>query len=166
MQQATLDIHDRHAADPRKISDALNSLLRGEVSAVETYDQAIEKFTNPLQSEVLTVLAHIRDEHILIVNWLRQRITSQGGDPVEGSGVWGSFTQAITSTAKLLGPQTALAALKQGELIGFENFQKTLADSVLPSDYHATLTQEFIQKSQQHVAALDDLIQHLQVDAN
>ncbi len=162
MQQTTLDIHDQQAVDPRKISDALNNLLRGEVSAVETYDQAIEKFTNPLQPEVLADLAHIRDEHILIVNWLRDRIAANGGSPVEGSGIWGSFTQAITKTAKLLGPQTALSALKQGELIGFENMQKALADSALPQEYRTTLSQEFIPKSQQHVVALDRLLEHLQ----
>src|SRR6478752_64375 len=57
-------------------TDALNELLRGEISAVETYDQAIAKFeAQPLASD----LRRIRDEHQHAVVALRERVTAFGG---------------------------------------------------------------------------------------
>jgi hypothetical protein len=92
--------------------DALNVLLRGEVAAVETYDQVIARFAGQPQA---IELQRIRDEHTESAAVLRKRVRHSGGDPAERSGIWGKVTAAITGTAKILGPATALATLQQGE---------------------------------------------------
>ena len=59
-------------------ADALNDMLRGEISAVETYDQAIATFEKqPIGSD----LHHIRDDHQRAVVALRERVTAAGGTP-------------------------------------------------------------------------------------
>ena len=62
-----------------------NSLLAGEISAVETYNQAIEKFSGDPEA---IVLADIRREHIASADRLRENVREMGGAPVKGSGVW------------------------------------------------------------------------------
>src|SRR3954468_13034315 len=92
--------------------DALNALLRGEVAAVETYDQVIAKFDGQPQA---VELQRIRDEHTEAAAVLRERVRHFGGGPSEGPGVWGKLTAAIAGTAKIFGPAAALGTLKQGE---------------------------------------------------
>ena len=76
---------------------ALNAFLRGELSAVETYDQALGKFTGNDPVSVVRELRRIRDEHEAAVVALRARVTNQGGTPSEGAGVWGVFATAVTA---------------------------------------------------------------------
>src|SRR5439155_8237632 len=56
--------------------DVLNSLLRGELAAIETYRQAIEKDGPDAAS-----LASLRDEHADSATRLRERIVALSGTP-------------------------------------------------------------------------------------
>ena len=85
-------------------TDALNSLLRGELSAVETYDQAMKKIEDPT---VLTDLQRIRGEHSDAAVRLRDQVTRFGGTPSESSGPWGAFTAAVTATARTVEAATS-----------------------------------------------------------
>lgn len=85
----------------------LNSLLRGEISAVETYNQAIEKFTGEQES---VVLQRLKTEHVESAAILREQVTQAGGTPDTSSGAWGAFAKGVEGTAKLLGESTALKA--------------------------------------------------------
>ena len=105
--------------------DALNGLLRGELSAVETYDQSFDRFAD--RPELADRLRAVRDEHQDAVRTLRELVTDLGGAPAEGSGPWGSFVAAVTGTARVIGPGTLLAALRQGEEIGIEEYRRALA---------------------------------------
>src|SRR5262245_53559837 len=92
--------------------ECLNSLLRGELSATETYQQALAKVGNdPKAAE----LRRIHEEHRDAANTLRQHIHAHGGKPDQGSGTWGKFAKAVEGTAKLFGQTAALKALKEGE---------------------------------------------------
>ena len=63
--------------------DALNELLRGEVSAVETYRQALEKLNgSPNRSQ----LEECRRSHEQRVAKLKEQVTRSGGQPAQGSG--------------------------------------------------------------------------------
>src|SRR5437879_13880124 len=82
-------------AEPTDL-DALNELLRGEMSAAETYDLAIRKFRGHQGIDELQI---IRDEHAASAAFLRDRILAHGGEPSETSGAWGTFAASITSVA-------------------------------------------------------------------
>jgi len=135
--------------------DALNALLRGEVAAVETYDQVIAKFAGQPQA---VELQRLRDEHTESAAVLRERVRHFGGDPAEGSGIWGKVTAAITGTAKILGPAMALATLKQGEEYGIGQYENALCDPEIDSDDKDLIRHRLLPRANAHVADLDRMI--------
>lgn len=142
--------------------DALNNLLRGEISAVETYTQAIEKFKKPEERNVSNVLTRIRDEHSETVRTLRERVLAHGGTPSEGAGVWGMFANTVEGAAKLFGPQTALAALKQGELFGKEQYEKVSGQADVSAEAKYLISGELMNRCQSHIATIEQLIAQLE----
>jgi uncharacterized protein (TIGR02284 family) len=133
---------------------ALNSLLRGEMSAIETYRQAIEKF----ESETgIDQLQSFRKDHRDAADALWHHIERHGGKPSEGSGPWGTFAKAVEGTAKLLGNAAALKALKEGEEHGLKDYQDALDSGNLPADCRDLLL-SFVPRMRQHVQVLDGLI--------
>lgn len=138
--------------------DALQSLLRGEMSAVETYTQAIKKFDD---SEVVSDMQNLRSEHDKAVRKLRDHIVRFGGTPSEGSGVWGTFAQTVTGVAKAMGPATALAALRRGEEHGIGVYEEALDRATLPAECEALVRSELLPACRAHVSRLDELIKRV-----
>ena len=136
----------------------LNSLLRGEISAVETYEQALGKFTDPAFRTLSNALTRLRDEHNQSLNTLRSRISVHGGEPAEGAGAWGVFANVVAGAAKLIGPQTVLAALKQGELHGAEDYDKALKDNGVSTESRYLIRNELLPRCHEHAAMLDGMI--------
>jgi uncharacterized protein (TIGR02284 family) len=103
--------------------ETLNSFLRGELSAVETYRQAIGHVsTDRLRDQ----LQDCQRDHEQRVAAIRERITKLGGTPAEGSGVWGAFAKIVQAGADVLGEQSAIQALEQGEDHGLADYQRDL----------------------------------------
>jgi uncharacterized protein (TIGR02284 family) len=101
--------------------DKLNSFLRGERSAVETYNQAIEKLDDdPATQQRLRLL---RDSHGARVVELSSLIRSLGGEPDETSGAWGGFAKLVEGGAKMFGKKAAISALEEGEDHGKRLYQ-------------------------------------------
>ena len=92
--------------------DALNSFLRGEISAAETYRMAIEKID---EASLRAALETSLMSHERRVSVLRERISGLGGTPAEGSGAWGGFAKLVEGGAKVFGVKAAIAALEEGE---------------------------------------------------
>jgi uncharacterized protein (TIGR02284 family) len=111
--------------------DQLNSFLRGEISAVETYDQAIEKVQ---ERSVVSTLHELRAAHQDRVALLRDEVRRRGGEPSEGSGLWGGFARLVEGGAKLFGTDAAIAALEEGEDHGRDDYRRALDDDDLGSD--------------------------------
>lgn len=103
----------------------LNSFLRGELSAVETYGQAIEKLDD---SNVRIDLIECKTSHAQRVQLLRRYISDLGGAPADDSGVWGSFAKAVEGGAKLFGEKAAVAAIEEGEDHGREDYKRGISD--------------------------------------
>ena len=103
----------------------LDSLLRGELSAIETYGHAIHKFT---ESPLHSVLWEIRREHINSAQILRDLMHQRGGEPSTSSGSWGSLAGTVETVAAWFGLDFALAALQQGEKHGIREYHEALLD--------------------------------------
>ena len=101
--------------------DQLNSFLRGEMSAVETYQMALDKLdrTSSARDELLANLKSHQDRVIA----LQEAIIAIGGTPSDSSGPWGSFAKAVEGTAKVLGEKVAIAALEEGEDHGLKDYR-------------------------------------------
>lgn len=136
-------------------TDTLNSLLRGEISAVETYRQAEEKFAGEAEAAQLRQLGQ---EHSSAVSQLRQHVHQKGGDASDTSGAWGTFAQIIEGGAKLFGKTAALKALKEGEEHGVNSYESALEDKALPTDCRALIRDTLLPRCRQHIDQLDRLM--------
>jgi rubrerythrin len=104
-------------------ADALNSLLRGEISAAETYTQALKKVEG---HPAAATLETIRKDHVEAANVLRRHVAARGEENAKSSGAWGAFAKSVEGTAKLLGNRTAIQALKEGEEHGVKSYESVL----------------------------------------
>jgi demethoxyubiquinone hydroxylase (CLK1/Coq7/Cat5 family) len=107
-------------ADIQKNVDQLNSFLRGEISAVETYRQALEALKSSAHVGKLTECKQSHEQRVAI---LTDEIRKLGGKPAESSGAWGTFANAVEGGAKILGEKTAIAALEEGEDHGNRDYK-------------------------------------------
>ena len=141
---------------PNEAVGQLNSLLRGEISAKETYAQAIAKLGVEGRSEV-EVLRQIAREHEGAVERLRDAVRRAGGVPDESSGVWGTFAKSVEGTAKAFGDAAALKALKEGEEHGLKDYDAAL-DRVDPAT-REIIAADLIPAQQRHIQVLDSLLE-------
>ena len=98
----------------------LNGFLRGEISAVETYRQALDKLQT---SSSRVELEQCRRSHEQRVDRLRREVMRAGGTPEEGSGAWGAFAKLVEGSAKAFGEKAAISALEQGEDHGLKLYR-------------------------------------------
>jgi uncharacterized protein (TIGR02284 family) len=136
-------------------TDTLNSLLRGELSAVETYQQALDKLDDTKGS---AELQRIHDDHRRAANTLRQHVHEHGGQPHQGSGAWGAFAKTVEGTAKLLGADAALKALKEGEEHGIKEYEDALEDQSLAGDCKTLIASTLLPQTRAHIPVLDGLM--------
>jgi len=106
-----------------KSVDALNELLRGEISAVETYRQAIDKLG---ESPTVGQLEDCKRSHEQRIPKLREEVARLGGQPAKESGAWGAFARLVEGGAKALGERAAVAALEAGEDHGLKLYRDDL----------------------------------------
>ncbi|MGC4087712.1 MAG: DUF2383 domain-containing protein [Polyangiaceae bacterium] len=104
--------------------DQLNSFLRGELSAVETYRQALEKIGRG--SAVATQLEACERSHQSRVQMLAQEVLQLGGEPAKSSGVWGTFAKLVEGSAQAFGEKAAIAVLEEGEDHGRDDYRRDL----------------------------------------
>lgn len=103
--------------------ETLNSFLRGEISAVETYRRAIGHMSDDKLRSDLEDCLH---DHEHRVEALRERIEKLGGSPVGSSGLWGTFAKVVQAGAGVLGDKTAIQALEEGEDRGLADYQRDM----------------------------------------
>ena len=101
--------------------ETLNSFLRGEISAVETYKKALDHVK---EARLRAELEELERDHETRVAALRERIERLGGQPDEGSGIWGTFAEAVQTGADALGDKAAIQALEQGEDHGLADYKR------------------------------------------
>jgi len=106
--------------------DKLNGLLQDELSAVETYRQALEKTQDARVKEVLKACHAC---HAGRVDTLVQKVKEMGGKVAENSGAWGAFAKMIEGGATVFGDKASIAVLEAGEDKGLDDYNKLLHDS-------------------------------------
>lgn len=129
-------------------------LLRDEISAVETYDRALDTFRSQPEA---TVLANIAQNHREAVATLSNQVVDAGGDPELSSDAWGDFS--TDDTAMLFGQSAALSALIAGERAGISGYQAALEDGSIDEQLKIIIRQHFLPRHEEHVVALNGLRQ-------
>jgi len=100
--------------------DQLTSFCRGEMSAVETYERAIQVTE---EEWILGQLRYNMDSHARRAELLRQRILDLGGEPPKSSGPWGAFAGAVEGVASVISERAALSILEEGERHGLADYR-------------------------------------------
>ncbi|MFL5329424.1 MAG: DUF2383 domain-containing protein [Gemmataceae bacterium] len=133
----------------------LNRLLRGELSAVETYQQAARSMNGSADA---VQLRNMLQDHIEAVRSLRDHILEHGGMPSDTSGVWGSWASLIEGTASLFGRNAALRALRAGEEHGVNEYERALDDDELPFECKELIRNSLLPLTQAHCGILDGMM--------
>lgn len=137
--------------------EELNKCLRNELSAIETYQQALAKNRARYgQDANFERLGQILNEHREAAARLRTIIEQQGGTPSTDSGAWGTWSKTVMGAAKLLGDKAALKALKEGEEAGLKQYQRMAQDGGASAE---NIVSSFIGRQHAHIQDLDRLIE-------
>lgn len=110
--------------------ECLNGLLRGEISAVETYNQARERITLP---GVAPMLEDGQLSHHRRVQKLVKFIKNIGGEPSDDAGPWGAFANFLESSAGVFGDKASIDMLEQGEDHGLKVYRDELENCKDPA---------------------------------
>lgn len=131
----------------------LNSFLRGEISAVETYRIAIEKLdaSSPLVTELYACLK----SHEQRVEKLSAKIQALGGNPDHGSGAWGAMTKALEKGAAVFGDKVAISLLEEGEDHGLKDYRTDLEK--LDAEARMLVTSELLPQQEETHRKLSNL---------
>jgi hypothetical protein len=114
---------DAHRGD--QTLEALNDLLEGELSAVESYDRALPAVED--KPALRSDLQECRASHELRVERIRRAIVEAGGEPQRSSGAWGLFAKAVAGGARALGWRTVITTLDEGEDHGLKTYGDAMA---------------------------------------
>jgi hypothetical protein len=93
--------------------ERLNTLLRDELAAVETYAEALHGCSARFDAEEL--LQRCQRSHELRARMLRDKIASLGGSPATSSGLRSAWAMSIEADAPGVGDDIAVVALEAGE---------------------------------------------------
>src|SRR5690606_36067526 len=99
--------------------NSLQSQYRGELSAIQVYERALQKFVGQPEESRLEML---RDEHRHAASRLGALIRRHGGVEPQSSGPWGSVMTAIEGVAALFNDEAPLRVLHRGEVHGHEGY--------------------------------------------
>ena len=136
--------------------EQLNSLLRGEISAAETYRVAIDKVdgSRPAEREALGQISREHGEH---AQKLRAEIRRLHADPDDSSGAWGAWARSVEAVSTLFGDSSALKALKEGEEHGLREYREALDG--LDGSARELVSGTMIPAQVRHIDVLDALIE-------
>lgn len=139
--------------------DQLNSCLRGELAAIETYRQALDKIRTEYGADPkFEQLEKMQRDHEQAATELQSLIQRKGGTPDTDSGAWGAWAKTVMASAGLLGDRAALKALKEGEESGIKQYRDLVDDADTPADVRDTMM-KLVQREREHCARLDTMME-------
>jgi len=138
--------------DPEACIHACNKLLRGELTAIETYTHVIG---NCDEQVVVHTLDRIRDDHEQNANILRFHLSALGAVPDAGPGIWGAVEQTMENAAALVSDAAAITALIGSERIRIREYENALLDPDLKEEIKVRLRDENLPRLRDHVVSLE-----------
>ncbi len=101
--------------------DRLNTLLRGELSAVETYELALREFE--FDADTTASLRDCLRSHLRRSETLRHIICRQGGVPSDVFGIWGSLAGVLEMPPQARSRSSVIEALHRGETYARRDYE-------------------------------------------
>jgi len=141
-------------SDTNACSEICLRLHRGEMSAVESYNHALSRFTEGPGHADLQRIQHDHQENCDI---LARHLRAMGTEPSGSSGLWGSFAASAEATATVLGDAVTLTVLKQGEEHGIAQYEEALADDQVMEEIKEHIRSTLLPSLKQHLDVLTAL---------
>jgi len=139
--------------------DDLNSCLRGELAAGETYRQALEKSRAEFASDPkFQQLEKMMRNHEQAATLLQSLVRQNGGTPDTDSGAWGTWANTVMGAAHLLGDRAALKALKEGEESGIKQYRALIDGTDTPADVRDA-AMKLKKQGKEHCTRLDTMME-------
>lgn len=133
----------------------LGSLVRAELSAVETYTLALKAVgREPAGDE----LRRIEREHEEAVDLLLSSLRRRGQEAPRSSGLRGKWSRAFETAAMMFGRKAAIKALKAEEARGLHGYEDALKDEALDPEVKDLIRARLLPRAREHLPALDRLI--------
>lgn len=141
--------------------DDLNACLRGELGAVDTYRQALERVRGDHANDPkFQQLEKVLHDHEQAATQLQTLIRQKGGTPDADSGAWGSLADTLMGIPKFLGDRTALKALKEGEESGIKGYRSLIDGIDTPPDVRDA-AMKLMRKDKEHSTRIDTMLESL-----
>jgi bacterioferritin (cytochrome b1) len=135
----------------------LNSILRGEIAAAETYAMAIEKMIEEGREPAhIALMRALRQEHVQAAQSIRGRIAAIGGIADENSGAWGAWAKFAIGTAQIFGDSAVVRTLKDGEAHGLKDLEE--AAKSVDTESAAMIETELAPAQLRHIRQLEEII--------
>lgn len=145
----------------RKLHDtevsALSALLAGEISAVDTYNLALEKIND---SVIITTLKQCRDSHARRVEVLRGCIKDMGENPPKSAGLWGVVARFAERGATIFSKKVAVNMLAAGEEFGLQQYENHVES--LDSDSWKIVEKDLIPAQERTLRIMSSLCSWMQ----
>lgn len=138
----------------------LNSLLRGEISAAETYRSVLKHIASGTHADSTELLRSVQLEHAGSCQSLRDRIRELGGEASEDSGVWGIWAKAVQETFTFVGGDAGgLRALREGEEHGLKDYESALND--VDATTAQLIVNQLMPTQEKHISLLNRMIDRI-----
>lgn len=138
-----------------KMDSQMDDLIRGEMAAVKSYDQLLKDLKDGPEK---TKLQAIKKDHEAAVSKLKTFATKEVQQDTKDAGVWGTFAKTYTSGAKLIGDDTALKALTQGEEHGVSEYKEALNDESIKPELKQMIRTQFLPKQEEHIKTIKTMM--------
>jgi Domain of unknown function (DUF2383) len=133
-----------------------NKILRGELAAVDAYEQVIQKFKEHGDAPI-SVLRRICADHADSCSQLKQVVHEEHVKASEVPGMWGGFVKGFIGVAGFLGENGAIRALKTGEEHGLEQYEEALNLDLSPWE-KKMIQNVLVPKQKEHIAQLETIL--------
>lgn len=139
--------------------NTIEKLLKGELSATETYQKALDELNFPGGKFMTNSLMPMFVDHKAAVSMLQEQVVKLGGTPQKSAGLWGSWPKLIFEGANLSGKHSAVEVLLEGEKVSEENYAAALKDPALSADIRKLIETKLLPTQQSHVRSLDRVLE-------
>lgn len=135
-----------------KEAEAINQILRGEISAVEAYHQVMKKINSQPEKQRLETFL---ESHQRNVDYWTQQADGLALKPEADSGPWGHVVEAFVGAAKLFGETATLIALQKGEEHGKSEYETLLRNKYISAENKRFVTNIVMPELEQHIESIE-----------
>lgn len=140
--------------------EILLGILRGEASAIHSYDLVLEDIPYESYSYQLN---SIKSDHQKVVQYWKREILglSDNEKLIVEPGLWDNIVETFIEVSKIIGPAISLKILIQGEKHGLSLYHQMMKDRKIGLRYKYDIYNEIIPRQVAHIEMIEKLIKSL-----